>query len=197
MSIFKTLIEKLGLISFSASNILKDGTVLKINGDLKEGTKVFVVTEDADVPLPDGSYELETGEIILVKDGQIESIEAAKTEEEKKAEEQEPVVAAEDPVPAEPVEPEDNPAEPDKVAELEVKVAELESKLNEIIAKIGASAEADEAMKSENAEMKAKLETFEAQLSKLDGSKPSKKNKTEIVQEQNTRLEQLRKMRNH
>ena len=39
---------------------LVDGTVVKVGGDsLVEGAKVVVVTEDAEIPAPDGTHELE------------------------------------------------------------------------------------------------------------------------------------------
>lgn len=51
---------------------LKDGTVLKIEGDmLAEGCKVVVVTADAELPAPDGTHELEDGTKIETKDGVI------------------------------------------------------------------------------------------------------------------------------
>jgi len=51
---------------------LKDGTVLKIEGDmLAEGAKVVVITADAELPAPDGTHELEDGTKIETKDGII------------------------------------------------------------------------------------------------------------------------------
>lgn len=51
---------------------LVDGTVVKVEGDsLMEGSKVVVVTADAEVPAPDGTHELEDGTKIETKDGVI------------------------------------------------------------------------------------------------------------------------------
>jgi hypothetical protein len=63
---------------------LVDGTVVKVEGDsLAEGAKVVVVTEDAEIPAPDGVHELEDGTKIETKDGIIAKIEeiAADVEE--------------------------------------------------------------------------------------------------------------------
>jgi len=55
---------------------LVDGTVVKVEGDsLAEGAKVVVVTEDAEIPAPDGVHELEDGTKIETKDGIIAKIE--------------------------------------------------------------------------------------------------------------------------
>jgi len=51
---------------------LVDGTVVKVAGDsLAEGAKVVVVTEDAEIPAPDGTHELEDGTKLETKDGVI------------------------------------------------------------------------------------------------------------------------------
>lgn len=55
---------------------LADGTVVKVEGDgLVEGAKVVVVTEDAEIPAPDGIHELEDGSKIETKDGVIVKVE--------------------------------------------------------------------------------------------------------------------------
>jgi len=55
---------------------LADGTVVKVEGDsLAEGAKVVVVTEEAEIPAPDGVHELEDGTKIETKDGIIAKIE--------------------------------------------------------------------------------------------------------------------------
>ena len=61
---------------------LKDGTVVKVDGEaLLEGAKVVVVTEDAEIPAPDGVHELEDGSKIETKDGVIVKVEEAMGEE--------------------------------------------------------------------------------------------------------------------
>ena len=49
---------------------LADGTVVKV-----EGAKVVVVTEDAEIPAPDGVHELEDGTKVETKDGVIAKVE--------------------------------------------------------------------------------------------------------------------------
>lgn len=55
---------------------LVDGTAIKVEGDsLVEGAKVVVVTEDAEIPAPDGVHELEDGTKVETKDGIIAKVE--------------------------------------------------------------------------------------------------------------------------
>ena len=55
---------------------LVDGTKIKVEGDtLDEGAKVVVVTEDAELPAPDGVHELEDGTKVETKDGVIVHVE--------------------------------------------------------------------------------------------------------------------------
>jgi len=51
-----------------------DGTMLKVNGDIAVGNDVMVVTEEGEIPAPDGEYELEDGTKFMVANGKIESI---------------------------------------------------------------------------------------------------------------------------
>ena len=61
---------------------LADGTVVKVEGDgVVEGAKVVVVTEDAEIPAPDGVHELEDGSKIETKDGVIVKVEEMLEEE--------------------------------------------------------------------------------------------------------------------
>ena len=54
---------------------LADGTVIKVEGDsLVEGAKVVVITEDAEIPAPDGVHELEDGTKVETKDGIIAKV---------------------------------------------------------------------------------------------------------------------------
>jgi hypothetical protein len=62
---------------------LADGTVVKVEGDsLVEGAKVVVVTEEAEIPAPDGVHELEDGTKIETKDGIIAKVEEKVAEAE-------------------------------------------------------------------------------------------------------------------
>jgi hypothetical protein len=66
---------------------LKDGTVIKVEGEeLVEGAKVVVVTEEGEVPAPDGVHELEDGSKVETKEGVVAKIEAPAMEEEPKVE---------------------------------------------------------------------------------------------------------------
>lgn len=52
--------------------VLQDGTKLNVEGDaLVAGAKVMVVTEDGNIPAPDGQYQLEDGSTINIADGVI------------------------------------------------------------------------------------------------------------------------------
>lgn len=74
------LIKKVKEIFLDAK--LADGTVIKVEGDsLAEGAKVVVVTEDAEIPAPDGVHELEDGTKVETKDGIIAKIEEIISEE--------------------------------------------------------------------------------------------------------------------
>jgi hypothetical protein len=60
---------------------LVDGTVVKVEGDsLVEGAAVKVVTEQGEIPAPDGVHELEDGSKVETKDGLIVMIKAAMEE---------------------------------------------------------------------------------------------------------------------
>ena len=55
---------------------LIDGTQIKVEGDgLVEGAKVLVVTEEGELPAPDGVHELEDGTKVETKEGIIARIE--------------------------------------------------------------------------------------------------------------------------
>jgi hypothetical protein len=65
---------------------LADGTVVKVDGDsLLEGAKVLVITEDAEIPAPDGVHELEDGTKIETKDGLIVKVEEVVAEVKEEA----------------------------------------------------------------------------------------------------------------
>tara|TARA_R110000868_G_scaffold370916_1_gene634410 strand:+ start:3519 stop:4247 length:729 start_codon:yes stop_codon:yes gene_type:complete len=55
---------------------LVDGTQIKVEGEaLAEGAKVVVVTEEGEVPAPDGVHEIEDGTKVETKDGVIVKVE--------------------------------------------------------------------------------------------------------------------------
>ena len=60
---------------------LVDGTQIKVEGDaLAVGAKVVVVTEEGEVPAPDGVHEIEDGSKVETKDGLIVKVEEAVAE---------------------------------------------------------------------------------------------------------------------
>lgn len=60
---------------------LVDGTQIKVEGEaLAEGAKVVVVTEEGEVPAPDGVHELEDGTKVETKDGLIVMVKEAEAE---------------------------------------------------------------------------------------------------------------------
>jgi len=66
---------------------LIDGTAIKVSGDgLVEGAKVSVVTEEGEIPAPDGVHELEDGTKVETKEGIIAKIEEAVKEAEDEVE---------------------------------------------------------------------------------------------------------------
>lgn len=83
---------------------LVDGTVVKVEGDdLLEGAAVKVVTEDAEIPAPDGVHELESGVKVETKDGLIVKIEEPVSEEPVSEEMEEVEVPVEVPAEVAPV----------------------------------------------------------------------------------------------
>ena len=57
---------------------LVDGTVVKVEGDsIVEGVAVKVITEQGEIPAPDGIHELEDGSKVETKDGLIVMVKAA------------------------------------------------------------------------------------------------------------------------
>ena len=66
-------IENLIKGAFSEA-VAKDGSILKYEGDLKEGTAVFVSTPDGDVAVPDGVVELEDGTMLEMAAGVVVTI---------------------------------------------------------------------------------------------------------------------------
>jgi hypothetical protein len=81
----KSLLVQFGFMSDSKAETvkevfvdakLKDGTEIKVSGEgLSEGLKVVVVTEEGEIPAPDGIHELEDGTKVETKEGIISKIE--------------------------------------------------------------------------------------------------------------------------
>jgi hypothetical protein len=51
-----------------------EGVILKVDGEVAVGNAVMVVTEEGEIPAPDGEYELEDGTVFKVTDGLISTI---------------------------------------------------------------------------------------------------------------------------
>ena len=87
ISEIKNLMKKFGFYSETVEEKfldakLKDGTAIKIEGESAvEGAKVVVVTEEGEIPAPDGVHELEDGSKVETKEGVIAKIEAPEVEE--------------------------------------------------------------------------------------------------------------------
>ncbi len=70
-----------------AETQLVDGTVVKVDGDFEVGKAIFVVTEDGEIPAPDGAHETIDGYIVTTEGGVIVSIEEKVMEETVEVEE--------------------------------------------------------------------------------------------------------------
>ena len=86
----KSLMVQFGFLKNEEAEIVKeifidaklvDGTAIKVSGEgLVEGAKVVVVTEEGEIPAPDGVHELEGGMKVETKEGIIAKIEEAVAE---------------------------------------------------------------------------------------------------------------------
>jgi hypothetical protein len=62
---------------------LADGiTIIKWDGELNEGTVVSVVSEEGEIPAPDGDHELQDGRKITIEGGKVMKIETPKEQKE-------------------------------------------------------------------------------------------------------------------
>jgi hypothetical protein len=128
---------------------LVDGTTILEADSFESGMEVFIVTEDGNVPLPIGEYELENGMILYVEqEGIIKEVKEAMVEEEAPEAEAPEVEAPE-------AEAEMTKAAPKKTIESIIK----ETLFSEM-----------EKLKAENDELKTKLASLE--LSNQEVVKP-------------------------
>ena len=173
------LLKKLLKIKFAGELVLKDGTVLVIDGDLAVGANVQVQSPDGLIPLPSGDYELESGEIISVEDGKIVNItEVVDTVETPDVNGAPPVgeisveveasetnlidiPVEEVPVEVEPEMPEVNPME-----EVYVKIDELTKRLDELESKLAMRSEVETELRTELDFIKSKTLVTELKKSK-------------------------------
>jgi hypothetical protein len=72
-----------------AESVLVDGTVVVVDGDFEVGKPLFVVTEEGNIPAPEGQHETQDGYIVTVDAaGIITAIEEKAPEAEAPAEEE-------------------------------------------------------------------------------------------------------------
>lgn len=77
------------LQNFKEAKLADGETIIKYEGDLSIGTKIFVVTEDGQVAAPDAGHKLEDGTIVTTVEGvvteikEIEKVDAKKDYEDK------------------------------------------------------------------------------------------------------------------
>jgi len=83
---------------------LIDGTEIRVEGELAEGSAVLAVTEEGDIPVPDAIHELEDGTKVTTEGGIIKSIEIKEESEEIEEEKEEVKIEAEEEVIEEKVE---------------------------------------------------------------------------------------------
>ena len=79
--------------TFSSYKI-KEGGEFQVEGEIEVNKSIYIVTEEGQLEAPDGEFEVETGEIVKVKDGMVEAIKERveeKLEEDVKEEELEEV----------------------------------------------------------------------------------------------------------
>lgn len=191
MDVFKKLKDALGIYSFKANAVLKDGTEIVVDGNLEVGVSVYVITPDGNKPLPNGEYELDTGEKIVVEDGAItEVMPVEETPEEEPVEE--PIeetptddAPTEETPTEEPVEePTDEPVE--ETPDVEAQISELNDRVSALEEALASLMSSQEELKNENTELKKEKEEFsiqlkevEEKLSKMDGASPLNKRKVE------------------
>ena len=53
---------------------LADGTVIRVDGDLVEGTPVYVLSEDETLPAPDGEHQVEGVGVVKTEGGKITEV---------------------------------------------------------------------------------------------------------------------------
>ena len=185
---------KLLKIRFAGELTLKDGTPIIVSGDLAIGVEVKVNGPDGVIPLPAGSYELESGQIITVDDKGVITDIVEQVENPESPDEEAPTVEVDEakpteeevPVEEKPVEevPVEDPMK--KMDEMIAKIAELEAKIKELESKTSNLSEETNRFNSE-------LETIKNRTS---FTKELPKNSTpDVVITSNPKVEQINKFR--
>lgn len=185
---FKTLFKT---FIFEATAKLIDGKDIRIDGNLESGSKVYLITEETEIPMPDGEWTLEDGTVINTVGGMIEEVKEPDPEESVEP----PVVetpvedvieeAAIDPSADTEPSPEDMPATVDEdttILDLETRIAELEKKLDLIISK-NEKIEADyEAIQADYSKTK---EEFSSKFERVMVVEPVKQNEIAPINSNN------------
>lgn len=145
------------------SKKLDNGTVLEAE-TFAPGEAVFIATEDENVPLPAGEYEMEDQKILVVtEEGVIDEIKEVSAEEEKKEEEE--------------VEMADEEVVVEAPAEVAPEVSEIVETVVEVIAPVIAEVkEQVEEMKRKMQEYEKKDEEEKVEMSRKPARKPIKAN---------------------
>jgi len=82
--IVKKITKLLGLYNFNSYKVAESGQELIIEGDLTLGEPVYIITDNGQLPAPDGEFELEDTTQIKIEDGKILKIKYDNMEKEKK-----------------------------------------------------------------------------------------------------------------
>lgn len=171
MSKLSKIKEKLSkiLIDVEFETVKTDNGVLEYDGELVEGTEVYVTNEETGerVPATDGEYITEEGKVITVADGKVISIvEKEETPEETPTDD---VVAEDAPEGTEGETTEDAPKEEtDEVADLKTRIDELENEVAKLI-------EVIESMKKETEEKFSKISLAKPATEEFEQVKETKK----------------------
>ena len=143
-----------------ASEMLVDGTEVKVEGELEVGKPLFVATAEGDIPAPAGIHQTESNMLITVDEaGIITQVEEVTTEATEEVEEEVKV------------EMEEVEIEVENEEEEEVKVEMEEEMIVKIVEAIKPYFEKIKEMQKEIEEMKGEFQSF----SKEPAAKPIKK----------------------
>ena len=126
----KNFMLKLAQMLMQFGEIETNKGKLTYEGDLQEGTEVFIEREGELVPAEDGDYEvlneMGEGKIYQVRDGKVESIVEVEVEEDPQE-----GAAPEDDLAEDPIDPEKEELK-NRVAELEALLAERDARIAEL-----------------------------------------------------------------
>lgn len=169
---------------------LNDGTIVRIEGELKEGSKVSVINEDGSLsPAPKGDHILEDESIVSVDDkGIITKIEAKAKDVEAKKEGEEDIdieFVAEDETVTEEVKVEEKPAdESNKVIDdLKLQIEELKSALMIVAEEVKALKEYSSSENELMGELKKENKTLQKEVKELKAQPATEKAKFKRVEE--------------